>query len=113
MHLPQRPPASFYSTILCLSREDAKKFDVLIGTEINFEPLVDDCARLWREQLSKQYPNRVLCRHAMLGRCVIISAQHCIVHKCRAPVAIALALYLCDCAELRVLQLDQEEENAL
>jgi len=111
MNLPTRPPASFYSTILRLSREDAKKFDVLIGTKINFESRVDDCARLWREQLSKQHPNRVLCRHAMLGRCVIISAQHCIVQGCRAPVAIALAFYLCDCAELRVLQ--QEEQNAL
>ena len=111
MHLPTRPPVSFYSTILRLSREDTKKFDVLIARENIFEPLVDDCARLWREQLSRQFPNRVLCRHALLGRCVIISAQHCIVHKCRAPVAIALAFYLCDCAELRVLQ--QEEQNAL
>jgi len=110
MHIPTRPPASFYSTILRLSREDAKKFDALIARENIFEPLVDDCARLWREQLSRQFPNKVLCRHAMLGRCVLVSAQHCIVQGCRAPVAVAMALHLCDCAELQVLQ--QEEENA-
>ena len=111
MHFPTRPPASWYSTILRLSREDARQFHALIEQKNIFEPLVDECARLWREQLSRQFPNRVLCRRALLGRCVLISAQHCIVQRCRAAVAIAMALYLCDCAELRVLQ--QEEENEL
>ena len=113
MKFKQRPPAKFYTAFLRLRPGDTRDFLVLIEEDDLFETLLHDCTRLWMEQISGKFPDRILCRQAFLIRSVLVSAKHCIVHECSTPVAIAFALYLCDCVEQRVAQLDREEQNAV
>ncbi len=102
---------NLYAVLLCFSDEECRQLNEFIEDEQQYSAAVEYSASVWRDQLRPLYEDPTMCRQAFLAQAMSKCAEAASKHPFGYRVLAAFFLTLTDQIEIRVRELDQEEEH--